>query len=806
MPFDQGEAIDLDQVLPANERGILCLAVDEQGKVYGGTTGRAAHLFVYDPVKKQAHDLARLEGGVGFSYGLIRLGDGSLVAGTQADPTETAMRSEPTAIGRLVRFIPNGTNPATIEDLGVPVPGQGIYTLAHDPKSNTLVGNTWPDGHFFTYDLASKKVKDFGPIAGYHTYETPNEAADLNRGLKTVIRYPRQVSRAIVVTPDGMAYTAGAEGQLCRYDFQTQRLNKLEVRLPAMPGREPWTSLDVAVVQPRQQRQEGDFTSLVGGTSEGYLFELRIFPKGKFQFRPRGRPSAQGCFQGLVPDTRPGAGKGGGQTFFGVVGTKDGMPRGFSFSQGGGTSSVAPGPIPRVDEQVSMVGFGALATDARGNIYAGERDRIGRLVRFAAEPSPKKKAAPPVQPPPAKALPLGPQEEAPVRLEGWVVFAPQGTTTDGSGYTAIAVGQDGKVYVGASRYGGYAWLLRFDPQRREYFMERVVSVRQLTGERRSGINTQGKIHALIIVGSDGRIWFATKQAHEVFGTRPEYGEDPEGYPGGHLCYYDPKTGFSRSMGILKRQEGLMGGAMDNARDMLYYRTEPKNILLSFDVKTGAVKERGHVGAACRYMVIDKDGAVYTTGRGNYLCRYDPKTGYVEDLRVKVDGPGHYEAPYVIALGPNGKLYGAGISHPWIMEFDIATYKPGPFPEVVMRNAAPSAPPGLPAQDIHAGVFGKDGRFYYSLGTTGPVTKGAKAEQHLRIMRFDPKTGRSETVGIPDTSKLDESKVRHAYARDAKYKVLYIQGMKVGEDGTLFMMAIYPQLNVVCFPKLTAPTR
>jgi hypothetical protein len=806
-PFDRGEAIDLDQVLPANERGIVCLALDEQGKIYGGTTGRAAHLFVYDPVKNQAHDLARLDGGIGLAYALVRLPDASFISGTQADPTETAKRTERTAIGRLCRFIPNGTGPARVEELGVPVRGQGIYTLAFDPKSNTLVGNTWPDGHFFTYDLATKKVKDFGPIAGYHTYETPSEAADLNRGLKSVIHYPRQVSRAIVVTPDGGAYTAGAEGQLYRYDFQTQRLNKLDVRLPAMPGREPWTSLDVAAVQPRRQREDSDFTSVVGGTSEGYLFELRIYLNAKLQLRPRGRPSAQGCFQGLVADTRPKADKGGGQTFFGVVGTRDGMPRGFAFSQGGGSSSVSPGPIPRVDEQVSMVGFGALIADARGNLYAGERDRIGRLVRFPAEPTAKKKPNPKSQiPNPKLEIPaLGPQPEELVRLEGWVIFAPQGTTTDGSGYTAIAVGQDGRVYVGASRYGGYAWLLRFDPRRREYFMERVVSVQQLTGERRSGINTQGKIHALIIVGPDGRIWFATKQAHEVFGTRPEYGEDPEGYPGGHLCYYDPKTGFSRSMGILKRQEGLMGGAMDSARDILYYRTEPKNILLSYDVKTGEVRERGHVGAACRYMVIDKGGEVYTTGRGNYLCRYDPKTGNVEDLRVKVEGPGHYEAPYVIALGPNGKLYGAGISHPWIMEFDIAAYRQGPFPEVVMRNVAPSAPPGLPAQDIHAGVFGKDGRFYYSLVTTGSLARGAKAEQHLRIMRFDPKSRRSETVGIPDTSKLDESKVRHAYARDAKYKAIYIQGMKVGEDGTLFMMAIYPQLNVVCFPKLTAPS-
>jgi hypothetical protein len=139
-----------------------------------------------------------------------------------------------------------------------------------------------------------------------------------------------------------------------------------------------------------------------------------------------------------------------------------------------------------------------------------------------------------------------------------------------------------------------------------------------------------------------------------------------------------------------------------------------------------------------------------------------------------------------------------------MEFDIAHYKPGAFPEVIVRNVAPAAPAGLPIHDIHAGVFGKDGKFYYPLLTTGPLIKGRKAEQHLRVMRFDPATHKVETVGVPDVSDLDESKVKHVYTRDARYKVDHIQGAAVGADGTLFLMDIYPQLNVVCFPGLTAP--
>jgi hypothetical protein len=806
-PFTRGEAIDLNRVIPANERGILCLALGARGRVYGGTTGRAAHLFVYDPAADEARSLFCLSGGVGFAYALVRLPDGSLIGGTQADPTGTALLTDAKMVGRLYRFHVEGDGPLKAQELGVPVPGQGIYTLAYDEKSHTVVGNTWPDGHFFSCDLATGKCTDHGAIAGHRTFETPRHADDLSRGVAHKTHYPRQVSRAIAVDGRGSAFTGGADGYLFRFDFAARKLEKLKLRLPAVPGREPWASLDAVALHRRTQREEGDFTSLVGGTSDGYLFELRLFDNGKHQLRPRGRALAQGTIQGLVlaKDGEGGGGGGGGkggQTFYGVGGGREGMPRWFVFRHGGSSSEVSPGGIPQVDGQASMVGFGALLADDQGTIYAGERDRIARLVRYrSGGPAPKKVAKKAIVPPPPPPVPVLPADVA--KLGCHVVFAPEGTTTDGSGYTAIAVGLDGRVYVGATRYGGYAWLLRFDPATNSLFMERVVNMQQLTGERLTGINTQGKIHGIILVGPDGRIWFVSKQAHEIFGTRPEYGEDADGYPGGHLCYYDPKTGFSRSLGILKRQEGLMGGAMDTKRNRLYYRTEPKNHFLVYDIKSGAVQDRGHIGAACRYMVSDRSGAVYSPGRGNYLSRYDPETGYVEDLAVRVEGPGHYAAPYVIALGPNGKLYGAGIAHPWILEFDIANYKRGPFPEVTVRNVAPAAPPGLPVQDIHAGVFGKDGKFYYPLATTGPLTRGGKAEKHLRVMRFDPATAKVETVGVPDVSGLDESKVKHAYVRGERYQVDYIQGMAVGADGTLFMMDIYPQLNVVCLPRLTA---
>lgn len=804
-PFLRGEAIDLDRAIPANERGILCLTLDDKGRVYGGTTGRAAHLFVCDPETGAVRSLARLEGGIGFAHALLRLPDGSFVGGTQADPTGIAVRTDPSAVGRLYRFTVSDDGPAKVEQLGIPVAGQGIYTLAYLDASQQIVGNTWPDGHFFSYDLKEKKFADHGAIAGHRTFETPRHAEDVNRGSSEQIRYPRQVSRAIAVDPGSGAYTGGAGGFLHRYDPETRKLEKLALRLPAAAGREPWASLEAAVVYPRRNREKGPYAAILGGTSDGYLMELRIFGKADFQLRNRGKPFAYGPIQGLADieheqpkdadDNGPNA-----QAVLGVAGAAEGMPRGFVFRHGNSTSNLVPGNIPHVNGQPSMVGIGALVHDGKGTVYAGERDRIARLVRYRLKPGEPKKTAAKPQPKPEVPLAF----DAPTKLPCRVVFAPAGTTTDGSGYTAIEAGRDGQVYVGSARYGYYGWLLRFNATEPPLFMDKVVSMQQLTGERLQGINTQGKIHAKIVVGADGRVWFASKQAHEIFDTRPEYGEEPDGYPGGHLCYFDPKTGFSRSVGILKRHEGLMGGVIDDARGKLYYRSEPKNVFLVYDLKTGDVQERGNVGAMGRYMAMDRKGALYTVGRGATLCRYDPETGYVEDLAVKIDGPGDYDSPYVIASGPNGKLYGLGTHHPSIIEFDIDGIKPGLFPEVTARNVAPAAPAGLPVQDIHAGVFGKDGKLYYPLNTTGPVDKDGKPQPYLRLMRFDPATKKTETVGVPEVTGLDEEKVKHVYMRTDKYRLYYMQGAAVSADGSLFLMGIYPQLNVAWFPKLTAP--
>jgi sugar lactone lactonase YvrE len=813
--FAHGASIDLTAAA-VNERGITCLAVDPRGHVWAGTTGRGAHLLRIDPQSGAVRSLVRLAGGIGFSYGLVLLPDGTLLAGTQADPTGLAVESDPQQVGRLYRFVASGDGTLRVEDLGVPVPGQGIYTLAYVPvgeNSGHIVGLTWPDGHFFTY-RPGEKTHDHGPIAGYRTYEIPRYAEKLNQGTQRNVRYARQVSRAIAVDPRTGAYTAGADGIVYRYDPRTQRIAPLDARLPCVAGREPWASLDAVCPVPLEltgpQR-----TSFVGGTSDGFLFRMDVDGDGRCQVQSWGKPSAQPGIQVLT--ARAAQHPDGGRVLLvdGVAGHRGGMPRWFQVQSGAGVFDLHTGGIPGVDGRASMEGFAALATDAQGNYFAGEPDRIARLVRFGQGEAPPATTRRPAA---AAAASSDVDFEAlfnsAPRLPCGVVFAPEGTTTEASGYTAIEVGRDGHVYVGSARYGGYAWLLRFAGLERlgsaarledlPQFMERVAHLRALSGEHREGINTQGKIHAKILVAADGTIYFATKQAHEVFATRPEYGEDPAGFPGGYLCALDPRTGTARALGILQPQEGLMAGALDGARGRLYYRSEPKNHFLEYDLATGRTLDRGHLGAQCRYMAIDSHGAVYTTGRGDTLCRYDPQSRWVEDLAVDVQDEHGYDEPYVLLMGPDGHVYGLGTQHPYVLQFDVAAAARAGDGRVPVRNVAPAAPPGLPVLDIHAAVFGRDGQLYYPLVTSDPAQQRNRAARVLLLMRYDPRTRQSQLLGVPEVQHLDEDRVRHTYIRENVYRLDHMQGAAVGSDGTLYLMDIYPQLNVACFPRLTAP--
>lgn len=97
-----------------------------------------------------------------------------------------------------------------IEDIILPVSGQGILAMAMDVCRNRLYGITWPNGVFVAYDIDSGRLST-APVSGKGE---AGRAADY-----------RVVCRALVVSPeDGTVYLTLSDGRIVRYHHDRDAL------------------------------------------------------------------------------------------------------------------------------------------------------------------------------------------------------------------------------------------------------------------------------------------------------------------------------------------------------------------------------------------------------------------------------------------------------------------------------------------------------------------------------------------------------------------------------------------------------
>ena len=290
-------------VIPPGESAITSLAIGRDGFLYGATSGNRAHLFELDPKWGQVYPLGFLPGEESVFHSLAAGDDGAIYIGTSlltvgaidSRGRDVLERYESYSGGHLYRFDPAAERESRIrmqhpqpneplgshDDLGIPVPGQGIVHLLAEGRR--LYGVTFPDGHFFVTDLETGETKDKGPICGPPLSEEPF----------------RSIPRAMVVDDNGLVWGAGDYGALFHYDPEADEVvHHPELRLPSELGREFKTILDAMVLAP-----DG---TIYGGTSDGFLFRfdpsepsspesLKITNLGKpmWQYRIRGLAFSQ---------------------------------------------------------------------------------------------------------------------------------------------------------------------------------------------------------------------------------------------------------------------------------------------------------------------------------------------------------------------------------------------------------------------------------------------------------------------------------------------------------------------------------
>jgi hypothetical protein len=350
-----------EDLIPSDESAIRALAVAPDGAIYGATSGKRSHLFMLSPQHGYVQPLGVLPGVSTVHRSVVVSTQGEVFIGGSIGVDNGGGGYENYAGGHLLKYAHRNDeqtqirigHPLAVTDLGAPVAGDGIYSLAIDRKAGTIYGLTYPHGHFFSYDLSGSRFHAHGQVA---TERMPGEKFENEYA----------IGRALAIDDDGIVFTSGQGGRLCRLVPSSGALESLNLYLPGVLGREVYNRVDAWAAADGM---------LYGGTSDGYLF--RLDPKA-LHVENLGKPLNQARIRGLAF---------AGGKLYGAGGDDDEMARLFSYDPARGVYEIL-GMIdvnhrPYYAWQAYVVD--ALAAGTDGALYIGQAERKSNLYIYYPE-------------------------------------------------------------------------------------------------------------------------------------------------------------------------------------------------------------------------------------------------------------------------------------------------------------------------------------------------------------------------------------------------------------------------------------
>ena len=318
--------------IPEGECAITALCRDAQGRIFGLTSGRRTHLFVYTPGPWADYvvDLGVLGEGLAPPGALAASPEGPVYAGTRREEGE----------GRLLCYAPGdelvsewGYSLGTVKDLGAPVAGEGIASLAYDVAAKMLYGLSDRSGTLFAHNPSNGAIETLGRF----------EAAQPGKGF-------------LVPSSDGSSLcVVGENGALSQDDGRSKALNSLPA-IPLSPGEKV-----TAVVA------GGRAGKTFIGTSAGNV----LFQNG--ETRQIGRAPLDYPVRAMTV--------GAGAELYGIAGKRGGMCHLFVASSRGNVRDLGA-PFATVERYWHGYEFDAMETGTFGEIYLGESDRISHLFIY----------------------------------------------------------------------------------------------------------------------------------------------------------------------------------------------------------------------------------------------------------------------------------------------------------------------------------------------------------------------------------------------------------------------------------------
>lgn len=352
--------------LPIYRNSISSLIVSGD-QIIGGTTageGLSPFIFTASLSKREVTGMIDLNETVpgqksirtGFGKGKNNL----LYAGTIPNKKEDG--------GHLIEIAISSNGAHVVKDLGIPIPGEGIFALTADAKQNMLYGISYPAGIFFTYSITTRSVKTFKDIC-----PSPK---DLQLYSEYVMEPEDYLCKALTIASNGKIFGSAPVNRLFSFDPATQKIQFFKEELP-----EVWGRRSLGQIECWSRSRDGKLYA--GNAGDGLIMEINPVSG---RIRNIGKPVMMPRLRGLT-FARDGK-------LYGIAGALPGYAHLFSYAPGKEGFKDYGNPqfkmvAPGIEQGIDWRGFqlGTIASSEDGKyVVIGEDESLSQLLVFAVDP------------------------------------------------------------------------------------------------------------------------------------------------------------------------------------------------------------------------------------------------------------------------------------------------------------------------------------------------------------------------------------------------------------------------------------
>src|SRR6266542_1162451 len=340
--------------------------------IIGGTSaneGLSPYIFVASLSERKVISIQDLNnivsGQQSIQSGFCRGKNHILFAGTIINNSNITNASS--AGGHLIQVKIGTKGTIDIKDLGIPISGEGVYSLICNTPGTMLYGISYPSGLFFAYNIKTGKTRIFKDIA-------PSKK-DIDTLEQYILKPLDYLCRSLIQDDEGLIYGSQPINKLFYFNPKDESFHILKNSLPTV-----WGLMMLGRVDSWAKSKDG---KLYGGNAgDGQLFV--IDPSTK-KVRNLGKPIMMNGLRGLT------FGRDG--KLYGVAGAPPGYVHLFSYDHENGfydfgNPEFEMAAAPGIEQGINWRGFNisTIASSEDGKyVVMGEDEALSQLLIYTVE-------------------------------------------------------------------------------------------------------------------------------------------------------------------------------------------------------------------------------------------------------------------------------------------------------------------------------------------------------------------------------------------------------------------------------------